>query len=662
MIGERVKRSSLLLLFSCLPGWLLASTTIDQVVVSATRLERSVIDAPVRVEVVTAEELSRTHARSLKEALENVAGLQLREIHGKSGYEVALQGLSGDQVLVLIDGQPMSASTGSTVDVSQLALTEIERIEIVKGATSAQFGSAAMGGVINVITRQVAPGWQASVLADAGSYGEQNPSAEVLGPVRRHAQLRAEGGSDRWRGRMALDYLASDGFDPDPQTWARPGDELIRRQLDSRIEWHGEQGRRVFAGVGLYQEDIDSRYVLVRPGGNSDQSKQEQARRVRLTTGAEGNTGRRGWQWSALHERFANDTLKSAGNTRFDDRQVDISLDQFSGQLSLPSPASQDWLLGVDWRRDALSQFKDGISEVDADAEVSRQAGEVFLQHTWLPSLSWEWLTGLRYQHDSDFGAHVAGKAGLRWHALEAESWRSTVRASVGQGYRVPNLKERHFLFDHSQLGYVVIGNPDLKPEESVSAQLGATLYWRDSLTFELGVYWNDLKNLIQEDTDNPGVGPGGVSEFTYNNIGQARTYGVESGLAWRMAPRWRSELGYTWLQAENLAEDVDLTRRPEHQARLSLDHDIATHTSVSLRGRYQSDELVSTQTGARSPAWLVMDLKFSHVLNDKTRVFLGIDNVTDQQRNFSDPADFSPLVGRFFYLGINYQLEGTER
>src|SRR5690606_4044203 len=121
-------------------------------------------------------EIERIHARTLKQALENVPGLQLREVRGKSGYEVSLQGLTSDQVLVLIDGLPITASTGSTVDLSQYLVGDIDHIEVVKGATSAQYGSSAMGGVINVITRRSAPGFSGAVSVDAGSRGHQNAS------------------------------------------------------------------------------------------------------------------------------------------------------------------------------------------------------------------------------------------------------------------------------------------------------------------------------------------------------------------------------------------------------------------------------------------------------------------------------------------------------
>ncbi|MGB6054967.1 MAG: TonB-dependent receptor plug domain-containing protein, partial [Burkholderiaceae bacterium] len=148
--------------------------TLAPVVVTGTRSEKTLDETPVPTEVVDSKEIARTHARTLKDALENVPGLQLTEIHGKSGYEITMQGMSSDQVLVLIDGLPITASTGSSVDVSQYLLTEVDHVEVVKGASSAQYGSSAMGGVVNVITRRIRSGVSAAASADVGSYGAQN--------------------------------------------------------------------------------------------------------------------------------------------------------------------------------------------------------------------------------------------------------------------------------------------------------------------------------------------------------------------------------------------------------------------------------------------------------------------------------------------------------
>ena len=122
-------------------------------VVTGTRTERLLDDTPVRTEVVSREQLDTLHARNVAEALKTVPGLMLKDIHGKGGQEVWLQGLDADRVLILVNGRPVTASTGSSVDVSQLATADIERIEVVKGATSALYGSSAMGGVVNIITR-----------------------------------------------------------------------------------------------------------------------------------------------------------------------------------------------------------------------------------------------------------------------------------------------------------------------------------------------------------------------------------------------------------------------------------------------------------------------------------------------------------------------------
>ena len=147
---------------------------LGDIVVTGTRTEKQRDEAPVRTEVVGRQEIRDTAASTLKEALANVPGLQLHEIHGKSGYHLSMQGLGSDQVLVLIDGLPISASTGSSVDLSQYLVSDVERIEVVKGAASAQYGSSAMGGVVNVITRRPQQGFSGDVELAAGSRGRQN--------------------------------------------------------------------------------------------------------------------------------------------------------------------------------------------------------------------------------------------------------------------------------------------------------------------------------------------------------------------------------------------------------------------------------------------------------------------------------------------------------
>ena len=635
---------------------------LDQIVITGTRTERSVIDAPVRTEVVTRQELERTHARSLKEALENVSGLQLREIHGKAGYEVSLQGLSGEQVLVLVDGLRISASTGSTVDVSQLALTEVERIEIVKGATSAQYGSAAMGGVINVITRDVTPGFSGELQGDVGSYGSQNPSGNRIDDGRRHARARVDSGTDILRLRLTADHLESDGITPVPGGWARPADDVERQQYDARLEWHPSDNGRFYLQGGRFTEDGISRAAEQLPGGVLlNTSKTEAIVRDRYVAG-----GRWAWpgafavQLNAVHEQFSDDTLKFSPSGPFDDRYAEMDLSQVSLQVDSPyygggGTLGYSFQMGGDLHHESLRQTKDGVSELDDTDRVSRRSDEIFRQDTFYVGDALELVLGVRYQDDSDFGSHVAGNAGARWHLWRGSDWRTTARLGWGQGYRVPNLKERFYLFDHSQLGYVVIGNPDLQPERSQSWQFSTTFSWREQWVLELGVFHNALRNLIQIDADTDPVPGGPVQEYQYDNVARAMTRGAEVSLDWALTERLSLHINHTHMQTEDRGTGQRLTRRPRDLSRLGINIGVGDSTELTVRGRYQSDELADSN-GNRSPAWRALDLSLTQQLSPALSLLAGVDNLLDTQRDFADPADFSPIIGRFIYLGARYQ------
>lgn len=631
------------------------AATLAPVVVTATRTDKTVDETPVRTEVVDRQELERTHARSLKEALENVPGLQLQEVHGKSGYQLSLQGLSSDQVLVLIDGLPISASTGSTVDLSQYSLAEVERIEVVKGAASAQYGSAAMGGVINVITRRIEPGLALAARADAGSYGTQNRSGDAVDLARRHGQLRVEGGGESLRARIAADIDDDDGFTDDPAAWTRPGDAVRRQQYTARVDWLPVEDGAFWLDGNWYREDDASRYEYYAPPNRIPQNKREAIDRDRYAGG-----GR--WSWDSglrvelkgVDERYRSRAREFSNGALAGDRRATLGLDHLTAQVDLPPWRRQLWTLGGDYHRETLTQTSNGVSELEGDGEALRSSRELFAQDDVILGERWELLLGGRWQDDSDFGGHAVPKLALRVRLPAGGDWDGSLRLGFGQGYRVPNLKERHYLFDHSSLGYKVIGNPDLKPERSDSWQAGYALRWRDAVDAELNLFRNDVRDLIQTDLDQAVV-VDGIAYYSYENVARARTQGVETALRWRPAPPLALSAAYTYTDTEDRSTGGALTRRPRHMARAGVDWTWPSATTVTLRGRYQSRELVDSASGSRSPAWSTLDLKFNQDLGAGVGLFAGVDNVFDRQRDFDDGNDFGPIVGRYLYLGVRY-------
>lgn len=638
-----------------------ASTYLDELVVTGTRSERTVLDTPVRTEVVTAEELKRTHARSLKEALENVSGIQLRQIHGKPGYEVWMQGIDADRVLVLVDGLPVTATTGSAVDLSQMSVLDIERIEVVKGAVSAQYGSSGMGGVVNVITRKTRPGVRGSITADAGTYGDQNPSAENWDAARYSGRASVEAGSEHWGIRLSGSSQHSDGVDPQPETWARPGDEYDRNDASVRLQWHPDAANRVALTGSVFDESSESRYSSQVASNSVSQMKTEEVQRWRTQLSGEHdlNAGTRGG-WALLHESLSDDTEKRTVNGRFDSRSADITLSQASANVQ--TSVGQNHLLqaGVDIRRETLEQFKDGVSELSANDDFSREGYEIWLQDAWMLTDNIELVPGLRAQRDSDFGNHYAPKVNARWELGSLAGLDQVIRAGVGSGYRVPNLKERHFRFDHSSQGYIVQGNPALEPESSISYQLGWAGYYDKLAWVEVHGFYNDIKDLIQTGKDQQATDlrGDGIQVFRYANLDKARTYGVEAGAGWQPANNWSLSAGYTWTQTEDRNTGDDLNRRPEHQAQLSVDGPLGiANFAWSLRLRHQSSEFVDAATGSKSPAYTTADLKLNYQVVPKLRLFAGVDNLADVQRDFADQDDFRPVAGRFLYTGLTLTL-----
>ncbi len=657
-------------LFACSPSVVSATTEpastpsgetlyLDEIVVTGTRNPRKVSDTPVRTEVVSREEIRDTHARTVKDALQNVPGLLLRQIHGKAGYEVWMQGLNADQVLVLIDGLPQTATTGSSVDVTQLDTLDIERIEVVKGAVSAQYGSSAMGGVINIITRPISEGTSGEFTVDGGTYGDQNPSGESLDFSRRNGQASLSVGGETMRWRLTASQRETDGIDPEPETWARPGDAVERTNIANRLEWLPADGHRIYAQLGYFREDAESHYVEANPGNPLNAGKNEIAERLRgAVIGQHTSAGGPEWHWSLLHENLENLTDKYTANSRFDFRDATHTVSRASGWTQFEPFATNQLQLGLDLNHNSLEQYKDGTTELTEDGDITRNGKELWFQNTWFAGDDWEWVVGMRYQDDSDFGSHTAPKINARYDLFNTESTNLYLRGGWGIGYRVPNLKERHYVFDHSQLGYIVNGNPELEPEESDSYQLGLGITFTNRAWLEVNGFYNDVDHLIQTELDTEATASrnDGIQVFRYANVERARTQGAELTVGWQIQPGWKISAGYTYLDAKDLDTDERLTRRPRHQGQMSIDGTMPLPgMSWLARIRSQSDEVVNAETDATSPAFTTLDLKLNQDIGQHLRLFTGINNVTDAQRNFNDAADFGPVSGRFIYVGLTW-------
>lgn len=636
--------------------------TLDDIVVTGTRTEKSRIDAPVRTEVVDRAELEATGASTLKDALANVPGLQIQDLAsggggggGKSGFRLIMQGLSSDQVLVLIDGLPIAASTNSTVDLAQYLLSDVERVEVVKGAASAQYGSAAMGGVVNVITRAPRAGLRGAAGVGVGTRGRQNHSGKRVDDAIREYQAELEGGTARLRGRLALDRLDDDGFAVNPAGWARQGDRIRRQQVSGKLAFTPAEGTDLGAEFSHYQEKDLQRYEQFRPPRIVPLHKTEDIDRDRLVL-----RGRHRLAHGSvvdvrgLSERYDSVSRNHANGILQVDRSSRQKNEHLSLQWDLPPLPTQAWQWGLDLHRENLDQRQNGAAELTGDGVARRSSHELFLQGDVFVTPAWEVVGGVRWQDDSDFGGHWAPKLALRGRLLEVGERTLTLRASVGTGYRVPNLKERHYLFDHSALGYMVVGNPQLKPESSTGMQLGLVLAQGADWSLDVNAWRNRVSDLIEVDRNNS-RDQNGIAVYTYRNVARARTQGVETVASWQPSSTWRLSAAVTFTSARNLVTGGELTQRPRRMARFGADWQMWPGTTLTTRLRHQSRELSDSSRGLYSDAWTTVDLMLRQRISRQLSVWLQADNLFHEQRNFAQDHQFGPISGRMLMLGIRY-------
>lgn len=638
-----------------------AVQSLSPLVVTGTRTEKILMDSPVRVDVIDRAAIEAQQAITVSDALQHLPGVQLRDIHGREGQGVYLQGFTSDQVLVLIDGMPVTATAGSTVNVSAIGTANIERIEVVRGATSALYGTDAMGGVVNIITRQ--PERTAlEVFWSGTSYGPRNTSNAVFGQladqrVGWHGALRlgdwtlaqqAEAnlatGSDRDLSTRKEDTYSGLDWSATNSMSKRIGDGQLR--LSARLSGADRHRPETLNGAPYVFRDLSSQWTLA-----GDWQTQAGALLSRSQI-----------QIDQLNQHTEQDAVNTSV---LEQRRVaDIRQQTLSQQW--------DWTIaehlvttGVDYRRQSLHQEQTkttlaGIETTDTEVDAAtQQMIALFVQDDVFLTDTVEFLPGARLQWDEGFGWFLAPKMNLRWdpNRLQTAHFSGHIRLGAGVGYRVPNLKERYYFFDHAQFGYRVEGNPALAPEQVVSWQLGMTLN-APSWSLNVGGFLNQAEDLIVSARDDAASTSAGLDVYQYQNVEQATLSGIDAELRLRLPDTPHSvTFTYHGLYAMNDTTNHRLPGRTPHvlgvQADISGPSGWQWHTAL----RHYSSTWSDADNTMKTPAWAQLDAAVTWQPQRTVQLFLRANNLLDAIQTVSNNPDFRPLLGRRFTAGTQLAL-----
>jgi len=602
---------------------LVLSETVDapaiEVVVTGARVAEAADQAVVATEVVTREEIEESGARDAAEVLEERSGLQITRSF--RGTELWLRGMDPEYTLILVDGDRVPGRIGGAVDLSRYGVENIERIEIVRGPSSALYGSDAIGGVVNILTRESDEPFEADAMASFGMGGIVDATARVAGRPSEHFALQLSGGVHH-----------ADAYRLDDSTEVTSGSGRLQWSVGGRGDWMPTRRDRVRAIADYIRTDLNG----VDPGAGAalfDRSQiQEQ-----LQTGLEYRiTGKKvqlsnRLSYSLFRDQFLSD---QRGSDQLDDYQDNREhLGQLTSILRVPLNEDNATTIGME------HLFQRLISERLTDSG-RRYRLAVFAQHEWRifeqGALALKVVPGVRLDVDSQFGDQVSPKLSVRFDASEDVLFR----ASYGRGFRAPSFQELLLRFENPGVGYVVDGNPDLGPESSHGFDVAAEWTPLEWLEIAAAFFRNDVQEMIALVTDSTAMG----TEFTYDNITDAWTMGVESSAKLSWDDYLSLTLGYTFLSTWDGENERQLEGRPAHRPTFSGRVMYpAWDIGLVFRGAFLFDRVYYQDLDGDGDAEELyqdpisqIDLRLFKRFTRHLELFVGVDNLLDSGDEFS--------------------------
>jgi outer membrane receptor for ferrienterochelin and colicins len=576
-----------------------SSVDLSQVVVTGTRTPKLLANSPILTRVITAGDIQRLDATNISDLLQSeLPGIEFTYSMNQQ-VSLNMQGFGGTSILFLVDGERLAGETLDNVDYNRLNLNNVGRIEIVKGAASSLYGSSAVGGVVNIISRETKEPWTLNVNGKLGAHDEQR-----YGGV-------ATFHHDRVTSATTAQYTSTGSYN--------------------------------FANAGDY-----SRYY----GGHSYDVKErltyQPTERIKLV-GRAGYFFRQRNSAETTRDRYRDFSGGLRGLfTLADDKQLEVSytFDQYdkSDYQVLTSSDVRKYsnvqnsgralynqtfggrhilTIGGDVMRDYLEsyQFADNGHKSQVTADGFAQLDLNFWQQLNV-------ISGVRYDYFSESDLdHVSSKVSLMYRLGDVR-----LRASYAGGFRAPTLKEMYMNFDMASI-FTIYGNEDLKAEQSHNFQLSAE-YSHGAFNANLGGFYNNVDDRI---TTAWSQALGGM---LYSNIDRVRIAGIEANLSARTSWGLGGRLSYVYTHEQVRAGQpyTSSTRPHTATARVDYGHHWRHYgMDVALSGRALSrvevDEYTSTTSYEETervsyPGYTLWKLIWTHHIGRAAHLTLTVDNL----------------------------------
>ena len=678
------KTLSTMLLGLTIVNSLQANTLEEIMVTTATKTEKSIDGVAASIVVITKEDIEKTGASTLDTILEKIPSINAQYARfphpsAASKASISLRGVGANGTLILIDGKRLSGETESPYEMSRISASMIERIEIVKGSMSTLYGSDAIGGVINIITKKIDYN---STTIDMkygsnkdGDSTNKNLNFNTMGKndIFRYKIYGSLNDSSPYTVSKSYSQQAtnpSSGADNDAHILDNISgtqdvtyrDEATVKTIGGRLEKDLNDKLTIGLDANYFVEDREGQYLgnaKTTTGGlslikNTPVNSEDENSRLDLSTDIDYiinddlSIDTKIYR-SYYKKRNYTDPINFDGptNTKF---SANVTISSLETNVKYSLNDSNFITSGLEYRRE-----KRESGAINPDASSSEFITKVvnykslFIQDEIELSDTLNATIGARYDNISNAENKISLQAGI----IKNLSENTNLRFNYAQGYRSPDIAELYVVSsvykDGKRYGSDVINTLkttayDLKPEESETYEISLSNRYK-SLSSSLTIFNNKIKNKIELVS----YGSGSSKYYTSENLEKVDIKGAELSLAYDFNESLNSALNLTYLHTKDKTNDKELTYTSDVSASLNTNYKISQNLSSNFMIRYIGDQYTDTANTEIADAYTLVDVGLRYKINKKVELYGGVDNIFDKDVDES----LGTNVGTYLYTGL---------
>jgi vitamin B12 transporter len=569
---------------------------LETTVVTATRSETPLREVGSSVSVITHEDIVKRQVLTVADALRIVPGLDVLNSGGPGKVtSVFLRGANSNQTLVLIDGIEMNdpSSPNNGFDFANLTVDNIERIEVLRGGESSIYGSDAMGGVINIITKKGAGKPAYSVQGQGGSYGTFKVGGEV------------SGGTEQVDFSLGASHMETKGFSSADRLWGnREPDGYRNSTVDARVGAHPLDyldfgwTLRYNEGKNFLDYDFPVPHDTLNYSGITKELYTRGFSHLKLLDNLWEQTVGIAYSRTDRRTRNYDPTLPFSLNSDYLGEKIKVDW-----QNIFHLHETNTLTLGVEDEEDRFSSQSDPMGDKSYNTRGYYLLDQIKLWRRWFTTAA------VRYDDNNRAGSKITWRI---TQALVFDETGTKLKGNYGTGFKVPSLVDLFAPFS---------GNPDLVPETSRNWDVGVEQAFWDKRVLMGATYFNNrFNNLIQYS----------FTTFQVDNISRATAEGVETFVQFNPLPELSLRGNYTYTRTDNPATDSRLIRRPTHKGSFEANYRFLEKADLNFTILAVGDK--DDIGGTRVSGYVTANLAAGYRINDNVRLFARVDNLFDKK------------------------------